>query len=485
MARHDRGVRALGLAVVAALALPGAAGAATIEVDTVADGFVDNGRCGLREAVSAASSNAAGFGCRKGKQNERDTVVLKAKTYELTIPTTAENSNQNGDLDVPFGGPLTVKGAGRGDTAVFQTVGDRVFDVPLSQGDLVLRSLALGGGDVTAFSSADARGAAARTVGKLVLTNVGVSSNSALVGGGIYASSSAALKVTRTRLEANNASVGGAIGLANSVVATVKRSTFDGNDAFSNANDAEGGAINHVSTGALKIVGSTFLESEATSSGVGNTALGGAIRSSGPLTISRSLFSGNTTSAGTNNTQEHGGAIYVAGGNPEVVNSTFHKNRSGLDGDDDGRGGAIFANAGDSKLRHVTFRGNLASDAGQNLAASSPGTIGYFGSILAGNDPCVGDLGFGSEGFNVGELNDPDCGFVGVDLAPATLALGPLGTNGGPTKTVPIKAGSDAKDFVPKPACKAATGGVDQRGYKRPAGTRCDAGAFERGAKKP
>jgi CSLREA domain-containing protein len=472
------------VAAVAALALPGAAGAVTIKVDTLADGFVENGKCGLREAVSAASSNTAGFGCPKGKQNERDTIVLKGKTYELDVPTTNENSNQNGDLDVPFGGPLTVKGAGRAATSIVQTVGDRVFDVTLSFGDLTLKDLALGGGDVTGFGSADARGGAARTVAGLALTNVRASSNSATVGGAVYASSGAALKVTRTRLESNNATVGGAISTANSAVVTVKRSTFAGNDAFATGDDAEGGAINHsASTGAVRIAGSTFLESEATSSGAGNTSLGGAIRSGGPLTIRGSLFSGNTTSAGTDNTQENGGAIYVGSGNAQVANSTFHENHAGVVGDD-GRGGAIFANSGNVTVENVTFGGNLASDAGQSLA-SAGGLIGYFGSILAGGDPCDGNLLAGSVGFNVAAVNDPDCSLGSDDLAPATVGLGALGKNGGPTKTVPIKSGSDAKDFVPKASCKEATGGVDQRGYKRPAGKRCDAGAFERGASKP
>jgi CSLREA domain-containing protein len=481
--RYRVGRRVVGMAAVGALALPGAAGAATIKVDTLADGFVDNGKCGLREAIDAASDNAAAFGCPKGKGNERDTIVLKDKTYELDVATTNEANNVNGDLDVPFGGPLTVKGAGRGATSIFQSVGDRVFDVTLSFGDLTLKDLALGRGDVTGFSSSEARGGAVRTVAKLALNKVDVSSNSALVGGAVYGSSSAALKMTGTRLESNNATVGGAISTANSALATVKGSTFDGNDAFSTANDAEGGAINHGSTGALKIAGSTFLESEATSSGAGNTSLGGAIRSGGPLTIRGSLFSGNTTSAGTDNTQERGGAVYVGGGNARVVNSTFHGNHAGVVGDD-GRGGAIFANSGNVTVEHVTFSGNLASDAGQSLA-SAGGAIGYFGSILAGSDPCAGDLLAGSAGFNVAAVNDPDCSLGSDDLAPATLGLGALGKNGGPTKTVPIKSGSDAKDFVPTAPCKEATGGVDQRGYKRPAGKRCDAGAFERGASKP
>ena len=468
--------------VLASGAFATPAGAKTIKVDALADGFADNAKCGLREAVQAANTNTAGFGCTNGRQNERDTIVLKAKAYQLTVPTTNEDSNQNGDLDVPFGGPLTVKGAGRGATSIVQTVEDRVFEVPLSQGDLTLQGLRITGGDVRGFSAAEARGGAARTVGELNLSKVAVGDNSASVGGGAYASNSAALKSTQTRFAGNAATAGGAISLANSATATVKRSIFAGNDVSTDG-DVQGGAINHASLVEVKITDSTFLRSKASSVGVGNTALGGAIRSSGPLTIRRSLFSSNTTSAGTDNVQEHGGAIYTTGGNPEIVNSTFHRNRAGLGDDDDGRGGALFVNAGSAVVRHATFRNNVASDAGGNIAATSPGTIAIFGSILAGGDPCGGDLGFGSEGFNVAAANDPDCSFVGNDLAPATLGLGPLRNNGGPTQTVAISKGSDARNFVAKAPCKTHTGGVDQRGFKRPVGKRCDAGAFERGAR--
>ena len=51
--------------------------------------------------------------------------------------------------------------------------------------------------------------------------------------------------------------------------------------------------------------------------------------------------------------------------------------------------------------------------------------------------------------------------------------------NGGPAPTHALGEGSVAIDVVPTSDC----GEVDQRFYKRPAGDRCDAGAFERGAR--
>ncbi|MDQ3759593.1 MAG: hypothetical protein M3331_06605, partial [Actinomycetota bacterium] len=62
------------------------------------------------------------------------------------------------------------------------------------------------------------------------------------------------------------------------------------------------------------------------------------------------------------------------------------------------------------------------------------------------------------------------------------LAAAGLRDNGGPTETIGLKRSSPAVDLVPKPRCKIADG-RDQRGFKRPAGKKCDAGAFERRAK--
>jgi hypothetical protein len=69
-------------------------------------------------------------------------------------------------------------------------------------------------------------------------------------------------------------------------------------------------------------------------------------------------------------------------------------------------------------------------------------------------------------------FGDIDAGFK--DAAPDD--------NGGRTFTLDIAADSQAKDLVPVRKC-GASGGEDQRGFRRPKGPRCDAGALERGAK--
>lgn len=54
---------AAAIAAAAALALPAAAGAATITVNTTDDDATGSGDCELREALSAANTNAAVDGC--------------------------------------------------------------------------------------------------------------------------------------------------------------------------------------------------------------------------------------------------------------------------------------------------------------------------------------------------------------------------------------------------------------------------------------
>lgn len=65
------------------------------------------------------------------------------------------------------------------------------------------------------------------------------------------------------------------------------------------------------------------------------------------------------------------------------------------------------------------------------------------------------------------------------NLALSALKLGPLGENGGPTPTIPIREGSRALD------AGSTSLKVDQRGKKRPYGAAADIGAYEAQANTP
>ena len=66
---------------------------------------------------------------------------------------------------------------------------------------------------------------------------------------------------------------------------------------------------------------------------------------------------------------------------------------------------------------------------------------------------------------------------IGSDRLGAMPKLGVLGSNGGPTATIPLRPGSRALNAIPESQC---TVGRDQRGVRRPQGRRCDIGAYER-----
>ena len=123
--------RTLAGLLICACALPATAGAATIEVTThkdELDGTPDS-NCSLREAVQAANSNTAVGGCPKGG-GPSDTITLEGGRYSLKIPTTNEDANVNGDLDVDGNGDkLIFRGEGAASTDIRTSLADRIVDI--------------------------------------------------------------------------------------------------------------------------------------------------------------------------------------------------------------------------------------------------------------------------------------------------------------------------------------------------------------------
>jgi CSLREA domain-containing protein len=471
----------VGLMAGVALALMAAtASATTIKVDTLSDELNGDADCSLREAVQTANTNSAVSGCEKGQNSNRDTIKLEAQDYPL-LTSTNEGSNANGDFDVAAGGPLTIAGKGTGDTRIIQSGDDRVFDV-LTSADLTVTGMRISGGDVTSFDTANGRGGNLRvTDAKLTLANVEVAGGDAFVGGAVHANNSARINISKALFDSNDATgVGGSLSLQSGAKGTVKRTTFQLSDVTNATGTGEGGAILSAG-GGLKLFDSTVQSSGVDTSGVAHSALGAAIYSVAPLEIRRSTIRGNTTSADTDNTSEHGGGVYVSGDEALIVNSTFFDNRAGGPGDNDGDGGAIYNSAGQVEVKHVTFDSNIGTDEGDTLSSVS-GNLNLFGSIIDdAPDPCSGGTVL-SDGFNVSESIDANCNFVGSDVPGGDPGLGSFADNGGFTETIAIAPTSDAKNLVPKSQCKPATGLEDQRGFKRPNGKKCDGGAFELGA---
>jgi hypothetical protein len=221
------------------------------------------------------------------------------------------------------------------------------------------------------------------------------------------------------------------------------------------------------------------------------------------VTIEDSLFEGNLVRA-----------LYAAGGAEwNVSGSSFVDNLV------DGNAGGAIVLEDDTvlRIRNSTFAGNsFSADAAADGARGA--AIGYrngsgahlilthvtlvapedlppgaVGSAIGGHDGSTivdvsNSIVRGSCGMNAGVLQNNagniespgdvcgfDAEFNDVGISAANLALGALGDHGGPTPTFLPGEDSRAVDRASTPQCLA----VDQRGYARPGGVRCDVGSVE------
>jgi len=437
--------------------------AATIEVTTLNDEVAVDGDCSLREAMISAGDNVSLDACVKGRGGaERDTIELADAEYGLDLPGTGENASQTGDLDYMGGGKLTIRcaqGDGCGINAL--SAGDRAIHVSEDAKSLRLERLFLE--DASAVNG----GLVYADTGALSLDRVDVRSGTVSnLGGGVWFGGSEGLKVTRSAFYLNEARGGGAIYAPNNARVSISKSVFSDNEA--EGTQARGGAVWAFN---LSVARSMFLDNSAVADE--SDSSGGAVFGT-DARVSRSYFGDNISAVTAGGVGADGGALGLAG-DSAVTNSTFFDNASQDDG------GAV---SGEAKLAHTTFLQNSAEDDGDHVYGTAGG-ISLRNSILPGAmiavDVCAGTT---SKGFNVFSYDDPGCGTLDSDVADGGNAglQGPPAPNGGSTWTIPISADSVAKDLIPKRKCRSAKG-VDQRGFERPKGPRCDAGAFERGAK--
>ena len=229
-----------------------------------------------------------------------------------------------------------------------------------------------------------------------------------------------------------------------------------------------GGAIQNNPAGTLTLEQCTLS---------GNSAdVGGALWNDGVATISQSTIS--------NNSALYGSAIENASaGTMTLVHSTIY-------GNDATAGGDSILNDGTMTLRHCTLAGNLASSGSGAIKNNAGDTLTIENCILGGGNDGTTDLANEGTlvrvGANLAEKAPVDTG-AGSSSGPAvTVApplLGALASNGGPTQTLALQAGSPAID-----AAVGSTEAIDQRGAFRPVdgdgagGAAADLGATERGA---
>lgn len=284
----------------------------------------------------------------------------------------------------------------------------------------------------------------------LTLDSLTLSAGSSNFGAAIYNTSSGTLYITNTTFSNNTVANGPAGAIYNRGTIHLDNSTFSGNSAelggaidndvgqmilahatFSgNTATGRGGAIDNDNGGTVVLTdGSSFTGNSATGTGFGlggaifncttcsvtmdgaslfnNTtdSLGGAITSIGSLTVTNSVFSGNSSgSSGI------GGALDVENGTARVTGSTFSSNSAQTGGAVDnfgssnfqinsstfsgntagsaqisGDGGAILNETGTTTITGSTFSGNSASSTGGAIRSIGGATLNVGNSTLAGN----------------------------------------------------------------------------------------------------
>ncbi|HVX33740.1 MAG TPA: choice-of-anchor Q domain-containing protein, partial [Solirubrobacterales bacterium] len=436
-----------------ALGAPAApAPAATIEVTTEVDALSLDGGCSLREAVEAATTDAAYAECPAGTGT--DTIALGAGSYALT--------SELGSLAITKS--ATVAGAGAEATTIVQTRPEAIFLVD-SGVTATIADLALTGGVAGTLSS----GGAIFNSGRLTILRSRLFGNSALDGsdgidirglgsmpggdafgqsGGDGGSGGAifdfgagsSLLVVESELTGNRAGDGG-----------------DGGDGFG----GDGGDGAGTSPG---WAGGNGFGGEGGSGGDG-----GAIAGAGSVTILRSTISGNRAgdggggargfgghggAGGTGATGGTGGAgVGGRGGDGgsggglavtgplTVIDSTIATNLSGSAGaggfGGGGSGGFGGSGGGADGLRGIG-RGGRGGDGGSGGGLRAGAWLSLSGSLLSGNVTGNGAAGGNGSGLTVGIGGDGGSGGSGAALAVdgvasivnSTLVLGTTGSGG-------------------------------------------------------
>ncbi len=357
-------------------------------------------------------------------------------------------------------------------------------------------------------STSSASGGAIFSRGQMDITGSTLANNTAVSGGAIFATgSSANITVSGSTLHDNHSTGthgtsntagdgGGAIYLAQNAQVYVYSS-----DIYQNTAAAEGGAIKATDSGThLTVAAATTIhDDQATLKGGGvfntatadlsNTTLtgniggspnqlgdGGGIYNYGTLTLTSVTMSGNKA--------YYGGAISNAFATMTLTNVTLSGNG---DANTNDTGATAYAGAIDNfnataDLTNVTIAGNAAfSDDGGifNEHVSStppyPTVLNLTNVLFVDNTPHNCGFGAAAPASSAGNVStDGSCGFGGA-RDNATVALGPLETNGGYTLTQRLLRGSIAIDDGTNTGAPTA----DQRGVSRPQGSVVDVGAVE------
>jgi CSLREA domain-containing protein len=472
---------------------------ATMTVNSTADvANGSDGLCTLREAITAANTNAASGAtageCPAGSSSGSDTINFSVTgTINLTaaLPTIASSMSING----PGSGQLTVRRDTGGDYRIFNVTGSTVVvsGLTATNGKTPDANCAF-------FGNCSNNGGGIINSGNLTLTDVAVVANHAGAaisdfgnwGGGI--SNSGTLTMTNCSVTGNGAGRGangsmggngGGINNSGSVVTLTNcmvsgNSAGRGGDGFGDAQGGSGGGL-YSTSGTLTLsnvnISDNFAGDEGNSTGSGN--LGGhgggiALTNSSQqiLILTNSTVSGNHSGLGSTG-NGFGGGIFNSSALMVATGTTISGNVSGgpggglinkgttrfinstISGNTAQSGGGVFNDPQLLELTNCTVTGNSAPN-GSGIY-SSGGLVNVRNIIIAGNGGAgTSDLNgsFTTQGHNLIGKSDSSSGFtngsnadqVGTIASPINPQLGSLVNNGGPTLTHALLATSPALD---------------------------------------
>ncbi|MGI9107234.1 MAG: beta strand repeat-containing protein [Pyrinomonadaceae bacterium] len=464
-----RNICLLTFAFLACFALWSARGraATNIVVNSTADGPITvDANCTLREAITAANTNAPSGGCAAG--TGADTITFQIPGTDTgcasgvcTINLLSANSTDTTSALV-ISSDMTITGTGA-DKLIVKRDGSvsaqfRVFSITSA----ATTAVEISGMTITNGRTPDGIGGGTSggnggsgggilNAGNLKLMGVTVSGNSGGRGG---------FSGTST---GNGGDGGSGGGISSSSTLTIQNSTVSNNSTGNGSNGGLGGPGGNGGNG-------------------GSGGSGGGISSSSTLTIQNSTVSGNSTGIGGNGgnfsqsgSGGSGGGISYSS-TLKLQNSTVSNNSTGSGGSGGSGGGISQQGVGSASLANTIVAVNTVAALG-------------FGPDLSGT--------FTSQGYNIiGTTNGATFTPTTGDQTPvsaAQLNLGTLANNGGPTQTRALLAGSVAIDKGKNLATDANNVAIptDQRGFTRPVddpattnpspqpGDLSDIGAFE------
>ena len=324
------------------------------------------GTCSLREAITAAVSDAPFGGCTGGVAGESTLIALPGGTYYLTRPG-VDDVNSIGDLDiyeVAGAEAITISGAGITSTDIYAGGIDRIFDLN-AYANVTIQDLALSNGQSDPTDAHFGAGGGIYSEGHLTLQAVNINTN--IAGRGVTSARGGAIF---------NA---GHLDIVDSLV--ISNHTLSG---FGSASAEDGGGIYNNATMLVyksKILHNYTGDSGGTDGTGASGGNGGGIYNNGNMEIGDTIFNQNHTGASSDYLGHggHGGGVFNAG-NAGIYSTTFVANSTGAGTQHAGGNGGGLFNHGTLDLYNSTMAYNSTGTGGTGL---TPGQGGHGGGLYS------------------------------------------------------------------------------------------------------